>query len=163
MLQKKSYQAVNSVNLDINKGEIYGIIGESGAGKSTLLRLMNALESPDHGSVIVNGQDLTLLSEAKLREARRSIGVIFQHFNLLQNRTVLGNVTVPLELTGVPHKARRERALQCLNFVGLTEYVDQYPAQLSGGQKQRVAIASCSVMNPPPHLILRRLLKSWKC
>lgn len=142
------YEAVKSVSLMINKGEVYGVIGASGAGKSTLLRLMNLLEQPDSGEVEVNGQLLTTLSGRELREARKSIGMIFQHFNLLANKTVYENVSVALELAKITKSKRQERILECLQFVGLESLKNQYPAQLSGGQKQRVAIARALANNP---------------
>ncbi|MCR8658607.1 methionine ABC transporter ATP-binding protein [Paenibacillus endoradicis] len=142
------FQAINSVSLTINNGEIYGIIGASGAGKSTLLRLMNLLETPDQGQVEVNGQQLTSLNSTNLRQARKSIGMIFQHFNLIANKTVYENVVVALQLANFPQKDRRSRVLECLQFVGLESYIDQYPAKLSGGQKQRVAIARALANNP---------------
>lgn len=142
------FQAIQSVSLEINKGEIYGIIGASGAGKSTLLRLMNLLEVPDAGEVEVNGEALTKLSSRKLRQARKSIGMIFQHFNLVANRTVYENVAVSLALSDFPRNERRGRVMECLRFVGLESLMGQYPAQLSGGQKQRVAIARALANNP---------------
>lgn len=142
------FQAVKSVCLKIHKGDVHGIIGASGAGKSTLLRLMNLLEVPDAGQVEVNGKDLTMLRGNTLREARKSIGMIFQHFNLVANKTVYENIAVSLELAGFPKKKRRERVLECLRFVGLEGFAEKYPAQLSGGQKQRVAIARALANNP---------------
>lgn len=142
------FLAVDSVSLSIGEGDIHGIIGASGAGKSTLLRLMNILERPDSGQVIVNNRNLTAMGSNQLREARRSIGMIFQHFNLISNRTVGGNAALPLELAGVPKKERLKRVEECLHFVGLEDKVDQYPAQLSGGQKQRVAIARALANRP---------------
>jgi D-methionine transport system ATP-binding protein len=141
-------QAAQSVSLTIEKGEIHGIIGPSGAGKSTLLRLINLLEVPDQGEVIVNGQTLTMLPNRKLRKARQSIGMIFQHFNLVANKTVFQNVSVPLELAGYSKKARLHRVQECLEFVGLVDKSEQYPAALSGGQKQRVAIARALANQP---------------
>lgn len=142
------FKAVDRVSLTVRGGTIHGIIGSSGAGKSTLLRMMNLLEPPDEGGVIALGQDLTELPEAKLRIARRSIGMVFQQFHLLHNRTVSGNVAVPLELAGTGRTQRRERVLECLRFVGLEDKADQYPARLSGGQKQRVAIARALAHRP---------------
>ena len=142
------FQAIKSVSLTINKGEIHGIIGASGAGKSTLLRLMNLLEIPDEGEVEVNGQTLTNLNSKALRQARKSIGMIFQHFNLVANKTVYENVAVSLELANFPKKERRSRVVECLQFVGLESLMEKYPAQLSGGQKQRVAIARALANNP---------------
>jgi len=142
------FQAIKSVSLTINKGEIHGIIGASGAGKSTLLRLMNLLEKIDEGEVEVNGQKLTALNSASLRQARKSIGMIFQHFNLLANKTAAQNVALSLELANVPRKERRSRVIECLRFVGLESLSDKYPAELSGGQKQRVAIARALANSP---------------
>ena len=142
------FQAINSVSLTINKGEIHGIIGASGAGKSTLLRLINLLETPDKGQVEVNGQTLTDLNSRELRQVRKSIGMIFQHFNLVANKTVYDNVAVSLELANFPKKDRRMRVMECLQFVGLDRLMDKYPAELSGGQKQRVAIARALANHP---------------
>ena len=142
------FQVIKSISLTINKGEIHGIIGASGAGKSTLLRLMNLLEIPDEGEVEVNGQKLTNLDSKQLRQARKSIGMIFQHFNLVANKTVYENVAVSLELANYPKKERRNRIVECLRFVGLESLMGKYPAQLSGGQKQRVAIARALANNP---------------
>jgi D-methionine transport system ATP-binding protein len=143
-----AFQAVQSVSLRVEKGEIHGIIGASGAGKSTLLRLMNLLEIPDHGTVVVGENMLTSLSSSKLRKARQSIGMIFQHFNLVANKTVFKNVAVSLELAGYSKKARLERVNECLKFVGLENKAKQYPSQLSGGEKQRVAIARALANRP---------------
>lgn len=142
------YQAVDAVSLEVEKGAIHGIIGESGAGKSTLLRLINLLEVPDQGTVTVDGQILTEMPSKELRKARQKIGMIFQQFNLVYNVTVSRNVSIPLELAGVPKRERMERVKECLNFVGLTDKAEQYPAQLSGGQRQRVAIARALANNP---------------
>lgn len=142
------FQAIKSVTLTIPRGEIHGIIGASGAGKSTLLRLMNLLETPDAGEVEINGQSLTTLNNKGLREARKSIGMIFQHFNLVANKTVHDNVAASLELASYPKKERRGRVAECLRFVGLEGEMEKYPAQLSGGQKQRVAIARALANNP---------------
>lgn len=143
-----SFQAIQSVSLHIRPGDIHGIIGTSGAGKSTLLRLMNGLEKPDQGSVRVDGQELTAMSDKQLREARRGIGMIFQQFNLLRNKSVSSNVAVPLELAGMPAAKRQQRVEECLEFVGLSDRAKQYPAQLSGGQQQRVAIARALANQP---------------
>ena len=113
------FQVIKSVSLTIDKGEVHGIIGASGAGKSTLLRLMNLLELPDEGEVEVNGQKLTNLNSKELRQARKSIGMIFQHFNLVANKTVYENVAVSLELANYPKKERKDRVIECLQFVGL--------------------------------------------
>lgn len=145
---KSRFLAVDSVSLCIEEGDIHGIIGASGAGKSTLLRMMNALERPDLGEVKVAGRSLTAMRNSQLREARRSIGMIFQHFNLIGNRNVAGNVGLPLELAGIPKRERLKRIEEYLHFVGLSEKFNQYPAELSGGQKQRVAIARALVNQP---------------
>lgn len=142
------YQAIDAVSLHIEEGSIHGIIGTSGAGKSTLLRIMNVLERPDSGRVVVNGQELTSLGGRELREARRSIGMIFQLFQLVSNRTVWGNVSMPLELAKVPKAERANRVQEVLRFVGLEDKAKSYPAQLSGGQKQRVAIARALANSP---------------
>ncbi|WP_409296792.1 methionine ABC transporter ATP-binding protein [Peribacillus sp. SCS-26] len=142
------FQAVKSVSLTINKGEIHGIIGASGAGKSTLLRLMNLLEIPDGGEVEIDGRRLTAMNGSQLRKARKSIGMIFQHFNLVANKTVYENVAVSLELARFPRREHRNRVLECLRFVGLESLAEKYPAELSGGQKQRVAIARALANNP---------------
>lgn len=137
-----SFTAVDNVSLDIPKGSIQGIIGFSGAGKSTLLRNINLLERPTSGRVLVDGTDLTGLADAELRAARHEIGMIFQHFNLLNNRTAAQNVELSLKFAGVKNAAeRRRRALEALAVVDLSEKAGTYPAKLSGGQKQRVAIA----------------------
>ncbi|HWJ78265.1 MAG TPA: ATP-binding cassette domain-containing protein [Niallia sp.] len=142
------FDAIKSINMKIHKGEIYGIIGASGAGKSTLLRLINLLEIPDQGEVEVNGQVLTKMKSKELRKARKSIGMIFQAFNLVANKTVYENVLVSLELANYPRNKRRSRVEQCLEFVGLKELMKKYPAELSGGQKQRVAIARALATSP---------------
>ena len=134
-------KALDNINLEIEKGEIFGIIGLSGAGKSTLVRCINFLEKPTAGKVIFEGQSLGDLGESGIRAARRSMGMIFQQFNLLAQRNVLQNVCFPLEIAGVPKAEAKERAKELLKMVGLEERMKAYPAQLSGGQKQRVAIA----------------------
>ncbi|WP_051189142.1 methionine ABC transporter ATP-binding protein [Halalkalibacillus halophilus] len=146
--QFEQFKAIDSVSLSINQGEIYGIIGASGAGKSTLLRLINLLEVPDEGEVEVNGKVLTSLKSKPLNQARQSIAMIFQSYNLLGNKTVYDNVVVPLELSGIPRKDRQDRVMESLQFVGLESFKGQYPAQLSGGQKQRVAIARALANQP---------------
>jgi D-methionine transport system ATP-binding protein len=144
-----SLQAVSSLSLHVSPGDVFGIIGFSGAGKSTLLRMINLLEPPDEGGeVIVDGQILTALKRRELNLARHSIGMIFQHFNLLSNRTVYGNVSLPLEISGTPKGERHNRILECLEIVGLADKVNTYPAKLSGGQKQRVAIARALTTSP---------------
>ena len=140
--------AVNDLNLTINRGDIFGIIGLSGAGKSTLVRCLNVLERPTQGQVLVDGKDLTTLNGRELRESRRNIGMIFQHFNLLMQRTVLDNVCFPMELAGVKKKEARKKALELLDTVDLADKAKAYPAQLSGGQKQRVAIARVLAADP---------------
>jgi len=141
-------QALKGINLGIRKGEIFGIIGRSGAGKSTLLRTINRLEAPDQGRVLVDGQDLAGLNERELAIARRRIGMIFQHFNLLSSRTVAENIGLPLKIAGVDAAQIRSRVAPLLELVGLSGKGDVYPAQLSGGQKQRVGIARALVHQP---------------
>jgi D-methionine transport system ATP-binding protein len=141
-------KALDNVSLAVNKGEIYGIIGKSGAGKSTLIRCINLLERPTAGRVVVDGRDMTVLSETELRAARKSIGMIFQHFNLLSARTVLENIAFPLEIAGVSRVEREQIVLPLLDLVGLSDKRDVYPAQLSGGQKQRVGIARALASQP---------------
>ena len=141
-------EAVRDISFSIEKGDIFGIIGLSGAGKSTLVRCLNLLERPDQGSVWVDGKNLMELSEYELRRQRQDIGMIFQHFNLLMQRTVLDNVCFPMEIAGIKRKEARERAYAFLEKVGLSEKARAYPAQLSGGQKQRVAIARVLANNP---------------
>ncbi|MBB5692388.1 methionine ABC transporter ATP-binding protein [Muricoccus pecuniae] len=140
--------ALDGVSLEVAPGEIFGIVGRSGAGKSTLLRCVNLLERPDSGRVTVLGQEITSLDEAALRGARRGIGMVFQHFNLLSARTVAGNIAFPLEIAGVPKAEREARVAELLPLVGLEERRDYYPAQLSGGQKQRVGIARALASRP---------------
>ncbi len=146
--QDGALTALDDINLTVQDGEIFGIIGLSGAGKSTLVRCMNLLERPTHGEVLVDGQDLMKLSPAGLRKVRRNIGMIFQSYNLLEQRTVLRNVLYPLELTHEDRRTARTRAMQLLELVGLADRASAYPAQLSGGQKQRVAIARALATNP---------------
>lgn len=140
--------ALKDINLTIGKGEIFGIIGKSGAGKSTLVRCINLLERPTSGRIYFKGQDVCQLNEAGLRKARRSMGMIFQQFNLLMQRNSIDNVCFPLELAGWEKKKAKERALELLELVGLENRIESYPAQLSGGQKQRVAIARALATNP---------------
>ena len=147
-----SVEALRGVSLSIGKGEIFGVIGLSGAGKSTLVRCMNLLERPDSGDVLLNGESLLKLNKEQLRLRRQKIGMIFQHFNLLEQQTVLENVCFPMEIRGIPKKERREKALELLKKVGLAEKAKAYPAQLSGGQKQRVAIAR--VLANEPEILL---------
>ena len=147
-LKDMDVQALHDVNLDIYKGDIYGIIGMSGAGKSTLVRCLNFLERPTAGRVVVDGKDLAALSEKELREARKDIGMIFQHFNLLMQRNVIDNVCFPMEIAGMKKSEARKKAMEYLEIVGLAEKAKAYPAQLSGGQKQRVAIARVLASDP---------------
>lgn len=140
--------ALDDINLTIEDGEIFGIIGLSGAGKSTLVRCINLLERPTSGQVLLDGKDLMQLPRKELLQVRRSIGMIFQGFNLLDQRTVLKNVTYPLEISGVGKAEAKKRALELLELVGLADRAGSYPSQLSGGQKQRVAIARAMATNP---------------
>lgn len=140
--------AIDNVTLSIEAGEICGIIGYSGAGKSTVLRLLNGLEIPSSGSVVIDGQDITTLGEGKLRKLRGDIGMIFQQFNLFTSRTVAGNVAYPLEVAGRPKAEIKKRVAELLSFVGLSGRAKNYPEQLSGGQKQRVGIARALATDP---------------
>lgn len=141
-------EALKGISLDIGKGDIYGIIGMSGAGKSTLVRCLNFLERPTTGTVLVEGRDLSAMSGKELRKTRTGIAMIFQHFNLLMQRSVLDNVCFPMEIVDVKRADARKRAKELLEIVGLAEKAASYPAQLSGGQKQRVAIARALANNP---------------
>ncbi|MEE6282336.1 methionine ABC transporter ATP-binding protein [Georgenia sunbinii] len=141
-------RALDHVSMHVEPGEIFGIVGQSGAGKSTLIRTVNALETPDSGTITVDGRTMTQLSGRELREARRRAGMIFQHFNLLSSRTARSNVELALEIAGADRSSRRARATEILELVGLTDRADAYPAQLSGGQKQRVGIARALADNP---------------
>ncbi len=143
-----THEALRGIDLHVAAGEVFGIIGRSGAGKSSLVRTINLLNRPRGGKVIVAGRDLTALTDAQLREARREIGLIFQHFNLLSSRTVAQNVALPLELAGVPAAETRRRVDELLELVGLAAMRDRYPAQISGGQKQRVGIARALANRP---------------
>ena len=140
--------ALKGIDLEIARGEIYGIIGLSGAGKSTLVRCINMLERPTAGKVIVDGQDMTTLTDSQLREARKSIGMIFQHFNLLSSATVYDNIAFPLKLSGMNSAEIEKKVRPLLELVGLSDKANQYPAQLSGGQKQRVGIARALASDP---------------
>lgn len=140
--------ALKGINVHVRRGEIFGVIGKSGAGKSTLIRCINMLERPTNGSILVDGQELTTLPENQLRETRKKISMIFQHFNLLSSRTVYENIAFPLELAGKNKEEIAEAVLPLLDLVGLTDKKDQYPAQLSGGQKQRVGIARALASKP---------------
>ncbi len=144
----KKLTALDNVNLEVPKGHICGVIGASGAGKSTLIRCVNLLERPSSGSVIIDGKDLTQLSDKELVHERRNIGMIFQHFNLLNSRTVFENVALPLELEQTEKNAINQKVNELLALVGLTDKKDVYPANLSGGQKQRVAIARALASDP---------------
>ena len=140
--------ALKGINLTIENGDIYGIIGRSGAGKSTLVRCINLLERPTAGQILFEGRDLCTLAGAALRKARRSMGMIFQQFNLLMQRDALGNVLFPLEIAGVPKQEAVKKATELLKVVDLEDRVHSYPSQLSGGQKQRIAIARALLCNP---------------
>ena len=140
--------ALNNINLSIEENDIFGIIGMSGAGKSTLVRCLNYLETPTTGTVIVDGEKLGSLSEKELRNKRSSIGMIFQHFNLLMQKTVIDNVIFPLKIKGVNKAEAKKKAMEYLTIVGLEDKAKAYPSQLSGGQKQRVAIARALACNP---------------
>ena len=144
----KKFNAAEDVTLEINDGEIFGIIGFSGAGKSTLVRCLNLLERPTEGKVFLDDIELTALSNGRLRKERRKIGMVFQQFNLLAQRNALKNVCYPLEIAGVPGKQAKERAIELLKLVGLEDRMYNFPAQLSGGQKQRVAIARALATEP---------------
>jgi len=144
----RTVHALRDISLQIQQGEVFGIIGRSGAGKSTLIRMLNLLEQPSTGQVWVQGQDITRFSDAQLRAFRQSVGMVFQHFNLLHSRTVLDNVCFPLRLAGVPRAQRHQRALEVLHLVGLQDHAHKYPRQLSGGQQQRVGIARALANRP---------------
>lgn len=146
--KNKTIQALSDVSLTVEKGEIFGVIGTSGAGKSTLIRCVNLLEKPNEGKVIVDGIELTKLSDSQLTLERRKIAMIFQHFNLLSSRTVFDNVAFPLELEGKSKSKIKEKVDSLLELVGLKEKAKDYPANLSGGQKQRVAIARALANDP---------------
>ena len=146
--QGETHIALTDINLTIEDGSVFGIIGQSGAGKSTLVRCLNLLERPTSGSIIINGRDITSLSEKELREFRSSVSMVFQNFSLLQQRTVLRNVMFPLELRHADKKEAEKRARELLELVGLADKCDKYPSQLSVGQQQRVAIARALVNNP---------------
>ncbi len=141
-------EALRDINLTIRDGEIFGVIGLSGAGKSTLVRCINLLERPTEGKVIIDGRDITTLPQKELLALRRNIGMIFQGFHLLEQRTVLGNVSFPLEISGTPRAKALDRCRELLQLVGLSDKENVYPSQLSGGQKQRVAIARALATNP---------------
>lgn len=140
--------ALNKINLQINKGDIFGVIGQSGAGKSTLIRTINFLEKPSSGRVFVDGKDLNSYHIKELRTVRKNIGMIFQHFNLLNSKTIFQNIAVPLKLSKVNKETINLRVTELLEFVGLSDKADHYPNELSGGQKQRIGIARALAMNP---------------
>lgn len=140
--------ALHDININVKQGEIFGIIGKSGAGKSSLIRCVNLLEKPTSGKILVAGEELTALSPAKLRAARRKIGMIFQHFNLLSSRSVYENIALPLELVGYTQKQMADTIMPLLELTNLTDKKNAYPSQLSGGQKQRVAIARALASKP---------------
>ncbi len=140
--------ALDDVSLTVPQGAVYGILGRSGAGKSTLLRCLNLLERPTSGRILMNDVDITRLDDRALRQHRARTAMVFQHFNLLHARTVAENVAVPLEITGVPRPARRERVAELLELVGLADKADAFPSRLSGGQKQRVGIARALAARP---------------
>lgn len=144
----QSVTAVQDVSLHVNAGDVYGIVGYSGAGKSTLVRVINLLQRPASGSVEVNGQDLLALSPKELRAARKKIGMIFQHFNLMNSRTIYDNVDYPLKSSKLSKRERSQKVKDLLELVGLSDKLDAYPSQLSGGQKQRVAIARALANDP---------------
>lgn len=145
---KQSHEALNDINLTIESGEVFGILGSSGAGKSSLVRCINLLERPTSGRVLIDGKDITDAKNRDLSKIRSNIGMIFQNFSLFQQRTVLQNVTFPLELNNTPKEKREERAKYLLDLVGLKDLANRYPVQLSGGQQQRVAIARALANNP---------------
>lgn len=144
----RKVEALKDINLTINDGDIYGVIGMSGAGKSTLVRCINMLERPNSGQVIVNGNEMDKMSPSELRKARRDITMIFQGFNLLMQRNCLANVCFPMELAGIKRADAKKRAIELLELVGLPEKAKAYPAQLSGGQQQRIAIARALATDP---------------
>ncbi len=144
----EDFDALSDVNLTVNDGDIYGIIGMSGAGKSTLVRCINMLERPTKGTVLINGEDMCALTQPELRRVRRKVTMIFQSFNLLMQRTCLKNICFPLELAGVKKSEAKKRALELLEIVGLPDKANAYPAQLSGGQQQRIAIARALATDP---------------
>ena len=146
--QNNKVTALSGINLNINKGDIFGIIGMSGAGKSTLVRCINFLEKPTKGTVVIGDKDLSTLNDKNLRNLRQEIGMIFQQFNLLMQRSVEDNICFPMEISGISKKERTKRASELLELVGLSDKKKSFPAQLSGGQKQRVAIARALATNP---------------
>lgn len=147
-IKKQKVEAVKNVSLHINKGEIFGIVGGSGAGKSTLVRTINGLQKPTSGEVIIDGIDIINLKKKDLRDLRKNIGMIFQHFNLISRKTVGQNIEFALSVQGIPKDSRKERVKELLELVGLEDKENVYPAELSGGQKQRVGIARALAANP---------------
>lgn len=147
-VNNQDFQALKNINLSVGQGEIFGLLGKSGAGKSTLLRCVNLLEKPTSGHVYINGIDLTTLSTAALREQRHKIGLIFQHFNLLESRTAFENIALPMEIINCPQEKINEKVSSLLALIGLAHRKNYYPSQLSGGQKQRVAIARALATDP---------------
>lgn len=145
---KDDFVALNNVNLTIKKGDIYGIIGLSGAGKSTLIRCINMLEKPNSGKILIDGEDITAQNKKTLNQTRKKVSMIFQNFNLFEQKTALQNVCFPLELIKTPKKEAMNKAVDLLKQVGLEDKINAYPSQLSGGQKQRVAIARALASNP---------------
>lgn len=146
--KQKDVHALRHVNLKIEKGDVFGIIGLSGAGKTTLLRCLATLEKPTFGQILIRGEDITTLNDLKLRSVRHQMGMIFQHFNLFSSRTVAENIAYPMEICGVPKEELRLRVAELIHLVGLEEQKNSYPAQLSGGQKQRVGIARALANDP---------------
>ncbi|WP_459546141.1 methionine ABC transporter ATP-binding protein [Nocardia sp. X0981] len=145
---KRAETALSDIDLRIERGEIFGVIGYSGAGKSTLVRLINALEKPTSGTIEIAGSPITGVPESRVRELRRDIGMVFQQFNLFRSRTAAGNIEYPLKVAGWPRAKRKERLAELLEFVGLSDKARSYPDQLSGGQKQRVGIARALATSP---------------
>src|SRR5690625_736365 len=141
-------EALKDINLKVNKGDIFGVIGYSGAGKSTLIRIVNYLERPTKGKVFVNGTNLDSYNTGQLREARKDIGMIFQHFNLLDSKTIFQNIAIPLILSKQDKSVIKKRVMELLDFVGLSDKAESYPNELSGGQKQRIGIARALATNP---------------
>ncbi len=146
--KEKDFVALNDINLKVENGDVYGVIGLSGAGKSTLVRCINLLEKPTKGEIFIDGEDILKKSKKELNELRKNLSMIFQNFNLFEQRTALQNVCFPLEIAKVPKKQAQERGIELLNQVGLGDKLNSYPSQLSGGQKQRVAIARALASNP---------------
>ncbi|TCO70651.1 methionine ABC transporter ATP-binding protein [Marinisporobacter balticus] len=146
--QNKKIEVLKNINLQIAKGDIYGIIGFSGAGKSTLVRCINRLETPDSGQILIGGKDITMLSKSELNEERKKIGMIFQTFNLFDSKTVFQNIEYPLKSSHKNKSERKKSVLELIELVGLTEKTYDYPSQLSGGQKQRVGIARALANKP---------------